>query len=374
MENGLACNGNTYRIIHLRTATLKCMPLIYRSRHRAKKNTAKNTKLLNDTVSEHLILVILDADQPEQETDCIIFGIHVYVYRSPDCYTVFISKADTTGYYDPSNKINVKEITKGALRSILSTIPNTGELKKPVRLCLFAKAHPHYLFQGSAINPQKHVLTDAQLVKWWVNALDEIAVECLDGVDVKAKIIIPGADKSQVTKMTTNTICNWTEGTVFSDESTTSTKAPKAVYRIPRFPDDPKTRFLNHLVFELKTKKTTTTEFWTEMEFRQEFRLGSVVSILGVEGHIKPGLQRTNKIGTVTGKLMNTVYKKITERTFEDLEAARTATRLLLEFIHSACVTTVRGTYVSPPTSAKRKAVDSGQINVLSVKSRRSVK
>lgn len=385
MEKGLA-KGQIYEVIHVESTPAKCKPLIYRHKNTSTQNVSgkrglhgprsdasdrehqhkhaqthsnriqRQRKREQDVLIEHLVVVV-------SPTKLILYGMHVLVYESPQCFTVFVSKADTTGYVDDKQRINVLEITKAAVKSILSAIENPSS--KPVRISLFAKAHPHYLFNGSTQNPNKHVLSDAQLVRWWISALDKVAPESFDPSTLRAKIQIPGADRFQLNKLTQNMGLTWTHGNVFSPESNSK---PKAVYTIPRFPDDPKTRFLDDLVLRRRTKKTPTDQFWIEMESRQEFRLGSVVAILGLEGTLAAH-EPHKHAARVTPKLMKLLYQSLIDGNYDTVAAVREATAGFMERVPSAAITKVEGQY---EYSEKPKSVTAQPVNVLSVRSKKS--
>ncbi|EGW34585.1 regulator of Ty1 transposition [Spathaspora passalidarum NRRL Y-27907] len=139
-----------------------------------------------------------------------------------------------------------------------------------IKVCLFTKAAPQYLFPDSAKNPHKHVINGQQLLKWWIpvinNATSKWPIH---------KLAIPGSDDIS-TKKFIQGLPNWSIGHIFN------TSGP-AVYNIALFPDDPKGRFLEHLIVENRYGNVGVDQFYEELGYRQEFRLGDLVGLIGCE-------------------------------------------------------------------------------------------
>lgn len=138
------------------------------------------------------------------------------------------------------------------------------------KVCLFTRSADSYIFPNSQKNANKHIADGNALFKWWIRVLSR----SLDDSWI-CKADIPGSD-SQAVKRFLPDKANWSIGNLYVDEKPDE----KAVYAIPLFPDDPKGRFLEHLIVENRYKSTTTIQFWNELGFRQEFRLGNVVGII----------------------------------------------------------------------------------------------
>lgn len=176
------------------------------------------------------------------------FGLHVLLerHRGKSDYCMPVLKKETAHFHLPS-------ITK-------------------TRLALFTKPENQYLFPNSHLNKNKHLLDGDALLKWWVSVIE--------GLDLKSSrkcIDIVGASPSDVQKYV-HAKHAWTVGSIFASES----HVP-AVDCIPLFPDDPKGRFLEHLVVENRIKRVKLSQFWTELSARQEFRIGITVGLLGVD-------------------------------------------------------------------------------------------
>ena len=190
-----------------------------------------------------------------------------------------------------------------ALR-ILSSRFNSGECCRPLKtdeldefylnlkcsercttkLCMFTRPADQYLFPRSSENPKKHILGGVQLLKWWVSILDELLIEKFeDGSE--AKLRIPGEAAVTVKRFLHDTkYPGWTVGDIFNGEENGRSLA---VFNIPLFPDDPKSRFLHQLVEDNRIMKVTLDDFWMELQCRQEFKLSVVVSVVGIQGHLK---------------------------------------------------------------------------------------
>ncbi|KAF6005878.1 hypothetical protein HII12_005454 [Brettanomyces bruxellensis] len=97
----------------------------------------------------------------------------------------------------------------------------------------------------------------------------------------KKRINVLNADKFEVSRYIPSGSKEWKIGDIYTDKSNLH---DAAVYHIPLLPDDPKGRFLEHLVVENRIKKVRMKQFWTELSVRQEFRLGITVGLIGIEG------------------------------------------------------------------------------------------
>ncbi|EIT76412.1 hypothetical protein AO1008_00851 [Aspergillus oryzae 100-8] len=265
----------------------------------------------------HFLTVSVNADEHDGP-EIIVFGIEVLVYSTAHLTTVFVSKADSTGFLHllkNAPKVSlIRRISNGFLSFLVQTHQRPG-----VRLVvsLFARAQNQYLFPGSIENSGKHVLDDRGLIKWWCRVVDPILREyepesgshekgLLDRAMESAKssatafLIVPGCDKFETR--------GFFPGTAKSDDKERprwlnsyplhqlcdNTNAPPRCL-VPRFPDDPKTRFLLDLDDELPQKLEAAgskegagqwrsvkslDQFWEMMSFRQECSAGRLVGFL----------------------------------------------------------------------------------------------
>ncbi|KAJ8146647.1 hypothetical protein OY671_000314 [Metschnikowia pulcherrima] len=172
---------------------------------------------------------------------------------------------------DPST---LRRYTKNATET-----KTTLESKLPVRMpdklttniSLFTRAADSYLFPKSEKNSAKRVVNGKTLFKWWISILDRTLDESW-----VCKADIPGSDRVEINRFIPQGQ-NWQIGNIY----VTSGRKGRAVHTIPLFPDDPKGRFLEHLIVENRYRAVNASSFWEELGFRQEFRLGSVVGIIG---------------------------------------------------------------------------------------------
>lgn len=321
--------GN-YKLFHIQSQPCQCKHLlIYHKKNAQKPELTVKTK--------HFISLIDD-------DDLFVMGIEVYIYLTifDDHleHNIFISKADTTGLsiqkyqinkliddilqyliqYDIGNychrirlKSNQTVIGSGSnptinsLNRIISklregtsyyksipyynkiVIPSISTNLKTVvppkriktSISLFTRASEQYLFPNSAKNERKHVIGGDDLLNWWVKLINRALLRQTIGGSWNCKLHIPGSDNVSISKKLPSHSKNnvaWSIGSIFDKDT-----EELAINQIPLFPDDPKGRFLEHLIVENRYKATSLKQFWQELGFRQEFRLGNVVGIIGCE-------------------------------------------------------------------------------------------
>lgn len=309
LAKALPKQAQPFQLHHVRTIAKKCRRLVY-----IPKKMAKSQPL--DTQTVHFFTLSYD--------NLALYAMELYVFESPALVTVFISKADTTGhFYGDENKApSYSLLSTEIIRIVLQNYINTS---KPVRLCLFAKSASRYLFPGSESNTKKHVLKDTGLVKWWARVLDPLASEFVT-ID-KVRLTIPGSDENSVKACFPKSArLQWTVGDIFDADPDLP-----AVKCIPRFPDDPKSRFLDFLVAEKRALKTSRSQFWLELPSRQEFRLGTVVGIIGIEGRVKPNSASFDLTPTVKYSQFIDVYECIMSQDFSTRSQAEASTSTLIE-------------------------------------------
>ncbi|ODQ66055.1 hypothetical protein NADFUDRAFT_82926 [Nadsonia fulvescens var. elongata DSM 6958] len=258
----------------------------------------------------------------------LLYGIELYIFFSPDYTTVFISKADTTGQKLPGKtKISYLDITRSILEYLVAshkTNPNEKMIDKseiPLRICLFTRPEKQYLFPLSAppesTDGSKHLMNGTQLVEWWIKCLEPIVGKM---ESAKARLEMPGSETRVIDNIINNRQ-NWAKGVIFGESANTSgsgnedekahettdhekvasdfsiSRNKAAIYHIPRFPDDPKARFLDYMMYEEKRDlKTSLMNFWIELQGRQEFLLGAVTGIIGIEGYYRKGVESQQSV------------------------------------------------------------------------------
>ncbi|KAL9117439.1 MAG: hypothetical protein Q9187_006027 [Circinaria calcarea] len=247
------------------------------------------------------------------------FAIEALIYTTRDLTTLFISKADSTGYL---HLLHFPKAHGSPLRTCLTTFLFylvESRYRPGVRLVisLFARAQDQYLFPGSIENDKKHVLDDRGLIRWWSEIVDAIlrryprkATEALGDSNEQFDVLIPegylkvpGCDLYE-TKSFLPANARLERGNPLwkpEDPLRTIGKSPCVPERclIPRFPDDPKARFLIDLDDELPENRTQDHEspskgqapgkwrsvrsieqFWEMMAFRQECAAGRLVGFI----------------------------------------------------------------------------------------------
>lgn len=249
----------------------------------------------------------------EDHTDVLALGIEVLVYTTTHLTTIFVSKADSTGFMPQSpHATSVKPMVV----TVLQWLTNQECRKKPERkvvVSLFARAQSQYLFPGSAENSRKHVLDDRQLIKWWAKVLDPILTQASDGDESEAPAIqgyitVPGFEGSELRQFypaqghAVSGRPRWQAGNPLLKLAETRGISAETQPRclLPRFPDDPKARFMQDLDDEVGIAENSATtsptkrkrgkwntirdldRFWEAMEFRQECSSGRMVGFLWV--------------------------------------------------------------------------------------------
>lgn len=252
----------------------------------------------------------------------LVYAIEVLVYSTKYLTTIFVAKADSTGYL---GRLGIPQSSRTSpLRSITSTFISwlvENRQRPGVRLVvsLFARAQNQYLFPGSVENTGKHVLDDRQLIRWWCRTLDPVmrrtpgkstetnaVEEQTDKTTSQGYVIVPGFDKHETTSFFPPSWRSdpprrrrWQYGHPFKEISRTPAAPPRCL--VPHFPDDPKARFLDELdeeipdaarsqAFSSPSKRgsgiwrsvKTLEHFWETMAFRQECSSGRSVGFIWI--------------------------------------------------------------------------------------------
>lgn len=258
-------------------------------------------------------------DSPKHDgAEIIVFGMEVLVYTTAHLTTIFVSKADSTGFLHLlklPQKVSVLRLISNTFLSYLARKHQRPGVRLVVSL--FARAQNQYLFPGSIENAEKHVLDDRGLIKWWCRAVDPIireyepesvskdpkllnqTVEATQA-SATAYLIVPGCDRFETRNFFPATAKSdaqghprWLSGYPLQQICHDPSAPPRCL--VPRLPDDPKTRFLIDLDDELpepaegdnstpgtgqwKSVKSLD-QFWDMMSFRQECAAGRLVGFL----------------------------------------------------------------------------------------------
>jgi regulator of Ty1 transposition protein 109 len=282
--------------------------------------------------------------------------------------------------------INRLTPTKEALRILLQR--HLGQLSTPeqikpytitqyqpkivTKIALFTRSEPQYLFPSSSDNPSKHILDGEGLLKWWLRTLDPIVSTQFD--ECGAYLRIPAEDDKIIRRYLSQMTSNWSIGDMFG-----GVDDDVAVFKVPLFPDDPKTRFLEHLCVESRIKKVTVRQFWEELQIRQEFRLGAVVSVIGIEGSLTPGKGKEGGL-ICSHKQLKRLKNFITGEDFHDEEGALESYRNIVNYLELNQTLeylkglTTKGQYVKPPVAMPARTTPTVGVNVLTTLVRKKQK
>jgi regulator of Ty1 transposition protein 109 len=229
--------------------------------------------------------------------DVLAFAVEVLIYSTAYSTTLFVSKADSTGY------LHLLKLPKGSpspLREICSTfltylVDRRKRLGIPTIVSLFARAQDQYLFPGSVDNKGKHVLDDRGLVRWWCRVLDPLVGTSSQEhwESSRGYLIVPGLDKYETLSFMPRAAgaggSRWSVGHPLQEISRFEDPPPRCL--IPHFPDDPKSRYLDELDDELESSQgrggdwksvKSLDQFWEMMAFRQECSSGRLVGFIWV--------------------------------------------------------------------------------------------
>lgn len=264
-------------------------------------------------LESHLLAASMRTDDAKE---VFVLAIEIYIYSTRHLTTIFVSKADSTGY------LGLLSLEKGhtsPLRTIATCFLDylvEKRQRKNVKLVvsLFARANDQYLFPGSAENKAKHVSDDRQLVKWWCRVLDPVLRKyksedtrdetMADEASSQAYVIVPGEDGiasflPQDVRLNPELRKRWKHGHPLEDISHHPMAPPRCL--VPHFPDDPKARFLDELDDELPDGQSSQVQespskrgsgrwrsvrslgqFWEMMAYRQECSSGRLVGFIWV--------------------------------------------------------------------------------------------
>lgn len=281
---------------HFSTPPTKCDPLFAPAPGRKPERTFCESHFLTISALKGSRLVLL-------------FAIEVLIFTTKRLTTVFVSKADSTGC------LASLKVPKGAGSSTIQIVAsefvswlveNRQRPRTRLVLSLFARAQGQYLFPASVDNKSKHVLDDRQLVRWWCKTLDPVLRRPLTSTSSKAHVIVPGFDRQETTAFFPSSHRldpvdgrKWAFGHPLEEIAANPAAPPRCL--VPRFPDDPKARYLDELDDELPdasgprhisspSKKgngfwksiKTLAQFWEMMAFRQECSSGRMVGFIWV--------------------------------------------------------------------------------------------
>ncbi|KAK3402647.1 histone acetylation protein-domain-containing protein [Sordaria brevicollis] len=247
-----------------------------------------------------------EAKSTESTTKQVIaFAIEVFIFTTAFQTVLFVSKADSTGY------LHLLKLPRGG-PSPISEVSSTfvsyliqhRRRKNIVSVVnLFGRAQNQYLFPGSGENDgigpgrEKHILSDRGLIKWWCRVLNPLLEDQRKDDRVaatKGYLLVPGLEEREMRAFIPRTVTSaqdWEIGHPMERISHYTQEfdwvPPRCL--IPRYPDDPKSRYRDELDEEsTKWKQDMGTwksirslsQFWDTMAFRQECSSGRLTGFI----------------------------------------------------------------------------------------------
>lgn len=239
----------------------------------------------------------------EKQKKVIVLGVEILIYSTMHTTTLFVAKADSTGYL---NLLNLPKGTPSPIREVCGAfishlVEKRRRKDKQFIVSLFARAQSQYLFPGSVDNKGKHVLDDRGLVKWWCRVLSPLLETPPQGIlppwgSVRGYLIVPGLEEYETRAFLPRALLPSWSLTHPLERISHYTKEfdwvpPRCL--IPKYPDDPKSRFRDELDEEAarsggmrdsgswKSVKTLDV-FWEMMAFRQECSSGRMTGFIWV--------------------------------------------------------------------------------------------
>jgi regulator of Ty1 transposition protein 109 len=229
--------------------------------------------------------------------EVLVYAIEVLIYSTAHSTTLFVSKADSSGYL---HLLNLPKGSPSPLKEISSAFLSylVERRRRPgiqTIVSLFARAQDQYLFARSIDNKGKHVLDDRGLVKWWCRVLSPLLAKEKDEGwhNIHGYLTVPGLDTYETRAFLppkTIETKTWTVGHPLREIALFPDAPPRCL--IPHFPDDPKSRFLDELDEELSGSQGKENGqwksvkdldmFWEMMAFRQECSAGRLVGFIWV--------------------------------------------------------------------------------------------
>lgn len=279
------------RVYHISTPPTTSIPLFAAGPGQEDQSTVCETHFLG-----------ISSPEKGNDGEVFVFAIEVVIFDTDSLTTVFISKADSSGFISRvHSRTGSLSIPQNVTRIFVDYLIQPRLNDKRLVLSLFARSQNQYLFPGSIENAEKHVLDDRQLIKWWCRVLDSIwrpydirqSTACRDGsYTITAHVVVPGCDTGETraffpaSHVHDFTSPKWIDEYP-SEQLSLDTTLPLRCL-IPRFPDDPKSRFLddldgNHVGINGEWRSVKTMEqFWELMSYRQECSAGRLVGFIWV--------------------------------------------------------------------------------------------
>jgi regulator of Ty1 transposition protein 109 len=236
--------------------------------------------------------LVVSSPQHDDVKEIFIYAIEVLIFTSKSLTTLFVSKADSTGFLarltPPRGSASVAAIISSTFVEFLLAPRLTSSR---VVVSLFARSQKQYLFPGSSENAEKHILDDRQLVKWWCRVFDKTLRLPRGGSTTTAHLLVPGCDKAETraffppsSRADSPAEQKWIASYPVELMVTDPSLPPR--HLIPRLPDDPKARFVGDLDGDFVDERGNwrsvkdLVQFWEFMSYRQECSAGRLVGFL----------------------------------------------------------------------------------------------
>ena len=235
--------------------------------------------------------------ETETKRHVLVLGLEVFIYTTAYSTTLFVSKADSTGYLHLLDlpKGSASPIREISFAFIAFLVEQRRRKDAQFIINLFARSQSQYLFPGSMDYHGKHVLDDRGLVRWWCRVLHPFLREYEDAV-TRGYLVVPGLEAHETKALLPRaSSAPWILGHPLERTSHYYREfdwvPPRCL--IPHFPDDPKSRFRDELDEEAASsgmmKRTgnwknvkTLDMFWEMMAYRQECSSGRMTGFLWV--------------------------------------------------------------------------------------------
>lgn len=288
-----------FDIFHISTPPSRCDPLYAPPPNERPERTYCEKHFLAACIDEKPAAKNGDSEGAEAKDPrrVLVLGIEVFIFTTARATTIFVSKADSTGYL---HLLGLPRGTPSPIREICAEfvhflVENRRRQGVQLIVSLFARAQSQYLFPGSVDNKGKHVLDDRALVKWWCRVLDPVLVE---QETARGYLVVPGLDEHDTRAYVprgTAASGRWVQGHPLERISRYTREfdwvPPRCL--IPRFPDDPKSRFRDELDEDAGQSKLFRTTgswetvktldmFWEMMAYRQECSSGRMTGFIWV--------------------------------------------------------------------------------------------
>lgn len=252
------------------------------------------------------------------DKEVLVLGIEIFIYTTAYSTTLFVSKADSTGFL---HRMGLPKGTPSPIREVCSAfvghlVENRRRSDVPFVVSLFARSQAQYLFPGSVNYHGKHILDDRGLIKWWCRVLDPLLEPTPEGRSNSARgyLVIPGLDNYETRAFiprnrVSSSWCLSHPLETISHYTREHDKVPPRCL-IPHFPDDPKTRLCVELDEEAarsgamqrtgswKSVKSLDA-FWEMMAFRQECSSGRMTGFIWLvfaDGRESKPISDTNEV------------------------------------------------------------------------------